>query len=110
MMASGGRDGMIELWDVRTEEHEAALLGHGKTVTSLAWSPDGSALASASLDATVRLWDIVTRQELGIIENDAVLDLKLQFSPDGSILAGYGGGHLPEIIFWPAPRDEKPSR
>jgi eukaryotic-like serine/threonine-protein kinase len=110
MMASGGGDGTIELWDVPTEEHESPLLGHGERVISLAWSPDGKALASTSLDGTLRLWDVATRQELGIIDDNVHLDLKLKFSPDGSILAGYGGGHLPEIIFWPAPRDDHPSR
>jgi hypothetical protein len=58
----------------------------------------------------VRLWDVTTRQELGIIDEDAPLDLKLLFSPDGSLLGGYGGGHLPEVIFWPGPRHEKPIR
>ena len=106
MMASGG-EGTIELWDVRTEVHEALLLGHKDRVTVLAWSPDGKILASSSLDGTVRLWDVATRQELGIVDEDAPLDLKLLFSPDGSILAGYGGGSLPEVVFWPAPRDER---
>ena len=49
-------------------------------------------------------------QELGIIDEDAKqLQVKLRkFSPDGSILAGYGGGPSPEVVFWPAPRDERP--
>jgi WD40 repeat protein len=109
MMASGD-EGTIELWDVRTEAHEALLLGHKDRVINLAWSPDGEILTSASLDGTVRLWDVATRQELGILDEDAPLDLKLLFSPDGTILAGYGGGNLPEVVFWPAPRDEKLSR
>jgi len=109
-MASGGGDGMIKLWDVRSPELEAPLLGHGEAVTSLAWSPDGKVLASTSLDRTARLWDVATHQELGTVDDDAAPDLKLRFSPDGSILAGYGGEPNPEVILWPSPRDEKPSR
>jgi eukaryotic-like serine/threonine-protein kinase len=110
IIASGGGGGTIELWNISSDEHEAPLLGHGKGVISVAWSPDCRILASSSRDGTLRLWDVATRQELGIIDDDAVLDMKLQFSPDGTVLAGHGGGSLPEVVFWPAPRDEIPRR
>ena len=32
--------------------------GHSKTVRTLAWSPDGSRIASGSLDNTVQVWEI----------------------------------------------------
>jgi WD40 repeat protein len=43
------------------------LNGHFLPVTSLAFDPDGSRLASGSKDYTVRVWDTVTGGLLNII-------------------------------------------
>ena len=108
IMATGGSDKTIKLWDVNNLDPrlEATLLGHEGDVTRLAWSPDGKVLASHSPgDRTVRLWDIASHQELGRIE-DALDDLSsLRFSPDGRTLAGYGDGPVPQVVLWPAARD-----
>ena len=44
----------------------------GEAVSNLAWSPDGTVLASHSgREGTIRLWDTATRQELGaMVESD----------------------------------------
>jgi WD40 repeat protein len=110
IIASGGDEGTIKLWDVRSLEQQAGLLGHEQTVTSLAWSPDGRILASRSADFTVRLWDMATHQELERLEDYDPLELKLLFSPDGSILAGYWATEWgSEVVLWQAPRDESPA-
>jgi WD40 repeat protein len=46
------------LWDSNTRKPVPALEGHGKSLRSLAWCPDGKRLASAYDDGTVKVWDV----------------------------------------------------
>jgi len=56
--AANVADGRIALWDPRAENPEVRLLrGHPTRVSSIAFAPDGTRLASAS-KSQVRLWDL----------------------------------------------------
>ncbi|MFO1001671.1 MAG: WD40 repeat domain-containing serine/threonine-protein kinase [Planctomycetaceae bacterium] len=59
-IATGGRDGIITIWDSTTAQQQARLRAHGKDtiITSLVWLTDGS-LLSAGLDGKVARWSVV---------------------------------------------------
>ena len=48
----------IRLWEVATGENIATFWGHPTDVQDLAFSPDGTLLASGSFDGTILLWDL----------------------------------------------------
>ncbi|KAJ5899031.1 hypothetical protein N7495_003775 [Penicillium taxi] len=63
------------------------LEGHSDSVLSIAWSPDGTRLASGSMDDTVRIWDLATGQSVSTLEGHRGLVRSIAWSPDGTRLA-----------------------
>ena len=65
LLASGGDDSMVRLWDPRTGEQVAALAGHqGWVYTVCAVTVDGRHLLASGGDATVRLWDPLSGEQV----------------------------------------------
>jgi RNA polymerase sigma factor (sigma-70 family) len=60
LLAAGGRDGTIWLWDGATHKPLRRLPGHQGAVTSLAFAADNQTLISGSDDTTVLVWDLRT--------------------------------------------------
>ena len=54
----GMKEMAIRLWDVSTGENIRTFWGHTTDVQSIAFSPDGTILASGSYDGTILLWDV----------------------------------------------------
>ncbi len=90
------------VWDADTGQPIGhPLTGHTDTVISVAFSPDGTRIASGSADNTVRLWDADTGQPIGDpLTGHTGGVLSVAFSPDGTRIAS--GSDDQTVRLWDA--------
>jgi WD40 repeat protein len=111
-------DNMLRIWDVATgKEIRKITLPVQRTVTNLAYSPDGRLLATENADRTFSLWEIASGKERALLGTAAapvgqpataftvavagggpvpggpLTPNTLAFSPDGDLLATRGPGN-----------------
>jgi WD40 repeat protein len=96
----GGQTGAIRIWDIQagaTLVERAFLQGHDSPVTAVAFSPDGTKLASSGgraflrVDATdnmfgIAMWDVDTVTLIDGFRGHTADVLALQFNEAGSVL------------------------
>ncbi len=88
VVAIGGADGVIELWDSQAGSPPLQLQAHTDQIKTLAFHPQQPCLASSGMDRTVTLWNTDTGKKIGSYDADHDGTLySLAFSPDGSLLA-----------------------
>ncbi|MDE0314738.1 MAG: T9SS type A sorting domain-containing protein [Candidatus Poribacteria bacterium] len=107
MLASGGQDGWIYVWDIPTLSLRNTFRNHSDgrpvDVYSVSFSPNGQILAAGD-SRSVSFWDISTGLLLKTHEFPAETDplaeihgVNVYFSPDGSTFASSLGG---SIFLW----------
>jgi WD40 repeat protein len=84
ILASGGNDNIILLWDVASGRELRSLTGNTTAVSPVVFSPDGRILASKGYDDNlIKLWDFARGRVLHTLPGYAAF----VFSPDGRTLA-----------------------
>jgi WD domain, G-beta repeat/Tetratricopeptide repeat/Anaphase-promoting complex subunit 4 WD40 domain len=87
-LASFSSDQGVKIWDARNSVEARRFTAHqGLAVWSVAFSADGSCLATAGFDKAVRIWDAETCQEIRTLRGHAGFTRGVAFSPDGTRLA-----------------------
>jgi WD40 repeat protein len=87
LLATGGRDGFIQLWDAVSGEAIYSIPAHKKGTNAVTFSPNGELLASAGNDGMVRLWDTASAALQGELIGGAYAIPALAFTANGIDLA-----------------------
>jgi WD40 repeat protein len=103
-VACGAKDGTVRLYDLQTRQETRRLGGHASWVTGVAYSPDGTRLASCSggmdergrpLPGAVLVWNAAEEKPFFTYRDEGSID-GLAFSPDGKRLVTAGR----EVQLW----------
>lgn len=116
LLASGGQEGIVRLWDTKTgtevrqlsiKVDQAALDSREPdgsihvvalnqyilimaALPSLAFSPDGKQLAAACSDSTIHVWDVASGKRVQQLKGHKREVLSVAFAGDGNTLASCG--------------------
>lgn len=87
-------DCSIVLWDPGPGTVLRHLVAHTNHVRAIAFSPDGSRLASGDENGLILIWDIATGRVLTRLEGHSGAIRSVAFGPSGTVLSGSTDGTL----------------
>ena len=98
LLAAGGFNHNITLWELTTRQLMNTLTGHQELISSVQFTPDHQHLISASWDGTLKYWDIAQSEVLENIGSHQDAILAMDLSRDGRTLVT--GGADQRIGIW----------
>jgi WD40 repeat protein/serine/threonine protein kinase len=94
------RSGDIEIWEFDPLKKVRGWNGHAGWVYAVAFSRDGTRLATGGWDRTLKIWDAAGGSLLATGAGQSSIITALAFSPDGTRLASSNEGHT--VGIWEA--------
>ena len=94
ILAVGSGDGSITLWNIKSGEQIASIKAHKESVNGLAFSTDGTSLASSGEDSEIHLWDVLTYKLMYTHLKTFNAQALAFTSDDKYLLAGSFGGSV----------------
>jgi WD40 repeat protein len=104
LIASGGADGLVLIYDSSEYRFLWALEGHTGVVNMVRFSYQGNFVASSSSDRTIRLWDVHTGNMIYIFKDYVAPVSCIAFSKNDQLLASTSDN---QIVIWDLKTKEK---
>ena len=101
LLATGGEDDEIRVWDIRSREERLRFDTPGiRDLFSLCFTPNGRRILSGSRHVSIGIWEAQSGLELVRLHGHEDYVHALTFSPDGRILASASGDNT--VRLWDA--------
>jgi WD40 repeat protein len=99
-IASGNRDGAVELWNIDTGKAIAKWMGHTGDVKYVCWNRDGGRVVGGCSNGSARVWNVESGKT-GLSGVTAVI-----LSPDTTMIATGGSSFEEYLKSWDAKTGE----
>jgi WD40 repeat protein len=97
-IAVGRKDGAVSVWNIATASLSWEAKKHDSAVNAIAFSADGTLMATGGDDRTAIIWELSTGKTRRTLKGHDLAITSLAFSPDATTLA-VGSGNA-SVVLW----------
>lgn len=100
LVATGGFDGKVKLWDSNSGVCFVTFEEHSASVEAICFTPQANAIITASLDGTVRAFDMLRYRNFRTLTASRVQFISVACDSSGSIVCAGSKGETNSVFIW----------